>query len=184
MQLCQTYAGKLALLESSIVQKRVLELTNSAGEVIHFLPLKVLELAGEVTTIGEDIFSNRLIDIVVEDIEKLTIVSSDFKLTFTRQEVDFYIKKLREVEGVSHRLVLKVGHSISDLGHPGRLQHLGTPYMTTNMEGDLIWAATVEVNSDLFEWLFALRNDIVILDPTNIKEEFETYCHYRENKGA
>jgi hypothetical protein len=184
MQLCQTYAGKLALIESAIVQKRVLELSNSNQEVFNFLPLRVLELAGEVTVIGEDIFSNRLIDISVEEIEHLVVVSSDFKLTFTLQEVDFYIKQLREVEGSSYRLVLKVGHTISDLGHPGKLQHLGTPYMTTNVDGDLIWAATVEVNIDLFEWLFALRNDIIILDPTNIKDGFENYCHYRENKGA
>ena len=56
---------------------------------------------------------------------------------------------------------------------------MADPYITTNMDGHVIWAASVEVSDELFEWLYELGDKVEILDPTSIKE---TYLQFLQSK--
>ena len=50
------------------------------------------------------------------------------------------------------------------------------------MEGDLIWGASVEVSADLFDWLLTIKDQIEILDPQSVREQFELFCKERDQK--
>ena len=52
---------------------------------------------------------------------------------------------------------------------------MGTPYRTSNMNGDIIWAASVEISEPLMEWLYQVKNNVEILDPAFLKEKFKEY---------
>jgi hypothetical protein len=81
------------------------------------------------------------------------------------------------------RLVLKIHHPGSVNLFPDH-HFLGKPAMVTNGNGDLIWAAYVEPCEALFDWVASLGEDVEILDPTNFKEEFLSYCEEKLRKVA
>ena len=95
--------------------------------------------------------------------------------------VDDFINAIRAVAGSEERMVLKVKNAETvDLRPP--YHFLGNPYMTSNMNGDLIWAASVEMSDDLLEWLYQIKDSVEILDPEHLKDRFEEYQLQRHAK--
>ena len=88
------------------------------------------------------------------------------------------IVAIRAVSGREERLVLKINQEVPVDLNPS-YQFLGHPYMTANADGDFIWAASVEVSSELYDWLISLGDSVEILDPQGLKSEFEKYKEIR-----
>tara|TARA_Y100000748_G_C15098034_1_gene333226 strand:- start:47 stop:298 length:252 start_codon:yes stop_codon:yes gene_type:complete len=58
---------------------------------------------------------------------------------------------------------------------------LGNPFVTTNTEGEFIWAASVEVSNELYKWLATIYSEIDIIDPSSVKEELEHFMEQKES---
>lgn len=153
-----------------------IHIDNKIHEVF---PHKLIMLEGELTIIGEETVDRCLISYTMDEITKIKLNTvNDYIANYSRIEVDEFIMAIRAVSGREERLVLKI-----DQDEPVNLnpayQFMGHPYMTANAEGDFIWAASVEISSELYDWLMSMGNKVEILDPVGIKSEFEKYQEIR-----
>ena len=55
--------------------------------------------------------------------------------------------------------------------------------MTSSTEGDMIWAATIEMCDDIFHWLYMMRDRVEVLDPGHIRKEFAHFCEMKKEKS-
>lgn len=151
--------------------------TLSDERVIDFYPHKVVYLDGGLSIIGEDTRDRSLLTFYVESIEEIEMnEAEEYKANFSSHEVCDFIAAIRAVSGTEERLVLKIVGA-PDLNFKPPFLYLGNPYVTTNPEGEKIWAASVESSPELFEWLYEMRTHIQILDPLSMANEFEDFCH-------
>ncbi len=178
------HAGKIDYFEAMIEQGRCLEVTLNDQSILKFYPRKVIELTGELNVIGEHIEKRCLVDISFSNISTFSETDQDYSSNFSDLAIDDFITNIREIEGSDSRLVLKIDHCLQKIEPPQGFQHLGKTFVTTNGNGDHIWAATVESSVTLMEWLYSMRHVIEILNPQAVKEDYYRYCHYLENKGA
>lgn len=184
MPLLTIHAGKVDFFNNAIKQFKCLEVSIEENKLFKFFPKKVIEFSGEIYAIGEHVEQRCMVDIPLSQLNLCNEVDDKYESIYSEIEINEFIKNLREVEGTALRLVLKIDHSFQNFGLPNGLQHLGKTYMTTNGNGDRIWAATVESSLGLMEWLHSIHSRVEILDPQAIKDDFYRYCHYLENKGA
>jgi hypothetical protein len=52
--------------------------------------------------------------------------------------------------------------------------------MTNSSDGQLIWAATVNINAELLNWLYENREALTIIDPLDFREIFEDFCRQKD----
>ena len=138
-------------------------------------PHKLIMLEGELTLIGEETIDRCLVSYCLDEVSKIKLNSiNEYTMNYSRFEVDEFVMAIRAVSGREERLVLKI-----DQNKPVNLnpdyQFLGHPYMTANSEGDFIWAASVEISSPLYDWIISMGESVEILDPADVRSEFEKY---------
>lgn len=138
-------------------------------------PHKLIMLEGELTMIGEETTDRCLVSYSLDEVSKIKLNNvNDYTPNYSRFEVDEFIMAIRAVSGREERLVLKI-----DQNRPVNLnpsyQFLGHPYMTANSEGDFIWAASVEISSPLYDWIMSMGESVEILDPPDVRSEFNKY---------
>ncbi len=158
---------------------RCVFLDNSSMEI---LPWRVLFMNESIGVIGEDTESKKILSIELSQIKDIEVQDDAYKSMYARLEIEEFIHAMRVVEGSDERLILKIKHGKS-IAMPSDLMFLGHPYTTTNQYGDVIWAASVERSIYLMEWLYSNRDNIEILDPSSIVEEFNEFCT-SEKKAA
>lgn len=145
---------------------------KSIGVFIH----RLVFLEGKLCVIGEDINERCLVYFSVASVKNLEETQENsYVETYSSQEVDDFIEAMRNLVDSEKRLVLKIppgGHIDLNPTH----QFLGRPYITSNMEGDIIWAASIEPSNDLYEWLLSIKDQVEILDPISVKREFLEFC--------
>ncbi len=166
-------------LDQAIVSKRVVKLTFFNHKEVQLYPERIVYLDGTLCLIGEEKFDKTLAYFGLEDIANVEL--SEFEVydsRFTTLEINEFINASRLVNGREERLILKIFAQNNTEFMP-RFHHLGSPFVTANSEGDLIWAATMEVCDPFFEWLYQMRESIEILDPGHIKKEFNLYCEIK-----
>ncbi|MBT3584741.1 MAG: WYL domain-containing protein [Halobacteriovoraceae bacterium] len=181
----QLHSNELTIvnkIEEAIDGHFNLEVGFKAGNQVSAYPHKVVYIDGTLSLIGEDIFDRCLVCFSIDEIGNLDLsTTNDYRVNFSMMEIDDFISALRAVTGNEERLVLKISTSQNlDLKPPHHF--LGNPYVTSNMEGDLIWGASVEVSADLFDWLLTIKDQIEILDPQSVREQFELFCKERDQK--
>lgn len=168
-----------ASLENHIVIVKSVE--GNSGEAY---PHKVVYLDGVLSLIGEDVNDRCLICIDFDSIESChAIADHSYKPNFVTAEIEDFIMAIRSVTGNEERLVLRVS-APEKVNLKPQFHFLGSPYVTTNTEGEFIWAASVEVSDELFKWLESIKDDVEILDPQEVKEEFESYLTQNSQKST
>lgn len=141
-------------------------------------PHRMLYIDGDLTFIGEQTCDRCLVSYRFEDIVGIEDErDKDYTSNFSIPEIDDFIYAIRAVTGNEERLVLKIA-SPEKINLKPEYQFLGNPYMTVNTEGDLIWAASVEVSHKLFSWLKSIKDDIEILDPVELNQKFLEYLEH------
>ncbi|PIK16539.1 WYL domain-containing protein [Halobacteriovorax sp. JY17] len=146
---------------------------------IDFYPRKAVFLEGELCLVGEDYNDRCLIYFNILEINKIKIdLETNYSPNFSSIEINDFISAVRAITGQEERLVLKIISSESVDLRPA-YQFLGNPYVTTNMNGDLIWAASVEPCDELFEWILSIKDHIEILDPSSLKKKYLDYCQIK-----
>jgi hypothetical protein len=165
----------LRLLGESISQGAVITIEAENNNYIKAYPHKVVFLDGVLSLIAEDVNDRCMICMEFSDMLGITPkFEHNYKVNFVSAEVDDFIMAIRSITGNEERLVLRIS-SPEKVNLKPQYHFLGSPYVTTNTEGEFIWAASVEVSSELFRWLDSIKEEIEILDPQEVKEEFENF---------
>ncbi len=167
------------MIQSCLKDNFLLEVELQDHRTIDVYCHRLVYLDGGLSLVGEDSNDRCLVYFNIAEVTKANIsIENGYTHNFSTMEINDFIVAIRAVTGQEERLVLKI-RSQEDLDLKPEYHFLGSPYVTSNMRGDLIWAASVEVSNELFEWLLSIEAHVEILDPTSFKEEFLAYC---ENK--
>lgn len=162
-------------IEESLHRGLVLDLIYHKNRTCSIYPHKLVYLEGELNLIGEDVVDRCLVALPVVDVHNVRFdVTKNYRVNFSSLEVDDFILAMRVVSGNEDRLVLKLkANSDVDLNPP--YHFLGNPYITTNSQGDVIWAASVEVCDDFYAWLHGLGDRVEILDPPHVADGYKSW---------
>lgn len=144
---------------------------------------KVVYIDGVLSLIGEDVNDRCLSCFDINEIESYFLIprgsSRSYRTNFAGAEVDDFISAIRSITGNEKRLVMKVS-SRENVNLSPHFHFLGSPFVTTNSQGDFIWAASVEVSEELYGWLSTIYDNIEILEPVSLREGLEKFM---EKKG-
>lgn len=172
----QDSAGAISIIKTALNEKNTLNFTLSKNINIDIYPHQLVFIDGQLSVVGEEKNDRCLIYFEINTIiDVKSNESSNYIPNFGSVEVNDFVMAIRSVEGAEVRLILKVNSMAENLDLKPEYHLLGNPYITCNMEGDFIWAATVEVSNELFEWLHSIDSFIEILDPEKLKSEYEEY---------
>ncbi|MAF77879.1 MAG: hypothetical protein CME63_03660 [Halobacteriovoraceae bacterium] len=142
---------------------------------------KVVYIDGVLSIIGEETNDRCLTCVDIDEIEAYRIEGgSDYRANYASAEVDDFISAVRAISGNEQRLVMKVSAPEKVNLNPD-FHFLGNPFVTTNTEGEFIWAASVEVSNELYKWLATIYSEIDIIDPSSVKEELEHFMEQKES---
>lgn len=173
-KLSSTHSKYVDIIDEAF-KTEALVLLSIDDKKFEVFPHKLIMLEGELTIIGEETIDRCLISYTLSEVTEVKSNSiNDYVPNYSRFEVDEFIMAIRAVSGREERLVLKIDQNEPVDLNPA-YQFLGHPYMTANADGDFIWAASVEVSCELYDWLMSMDKRIEILDPVGLKSEFEKY---------
>ncbi len=172
-------------IEDGLSRGLIVQLHWGQSKVTSVYPHKLVYLEGELCLVGEDASDRCLVSFPVNDVSSIRFdVTKNYQANFSPIEVDDFILALRVVSGNEERLVLKL-KTASDVDLNPPYHFLANPYITTNSEGDVIWAASVEVCDDFYAWLHGLGDRVKIMDPHHVAEGYgEWLVHQTEHKKA
>lgn len=165
----------ISTIESTLNDHSLIEVRLQDNKVFDLYTHKLVYLDGALSLVGEDCTDRCLVYFNIDEVVDLKkIGASDYRPNFASVEVHDFIFAIRAVSGNEERLVLKIinqdGVDLNPTYH-----FLGNPYITANVEGEMIWAASVEVSEGLYDWLYEMRGQVEILDPQELKEDFDKY---------
>ncbi len=163
-------------LEKAMRENALLLLELKSGKRHTFFIHRWLIFNGHLGIVSEEVKSCSLLFLGLEQIVFWKACRNrDYRANFSSREVECFIHSMREMEDSEVRLILRIKDPGQvDLNHPHHF--LGSPYVTANHEGELIWAASVEMSEALFRWLSSMRGNIEIIDPWELRHKFEEYC--------
>ncbi len=171
-------------IEYNIISRKVINLHLLNGNDCSIFPHRLVYLDGDLSVIGESLTDRTLLYFNLEDIKDVNSLDMIYEPNLSQIEINEFIVHLRLINGKEERLVLKIySQDQSDLLPENH--YLGNPFVTASPEGDMIWAATIEMCDDIFFWLYEMRDRVEVLDPGHIRKEFAHYCELKkESKKA
>lgn len=176
-------SGITAFLEEVILEEKNISIYFADNTKVNVYPHRIVHLDGELSLICESITDNCLTNIPIDTIINCNEYDGEWERVFSKLEINDFISSLRAITDNEIRLVLKVYCRDRFENTPAH-QHFGNPCIITNPNGDHIWAASIEPNNNVFEWLSELGADVEILDPISFKKQFLKYCEEKLKKIA
>ncbi len=167
-------------IDRSIVEKRKLNIELANKKLIELYPIRLVYIDGELSLIGECLGDKILNYFSISEFKNVNLTDQFFESEHSPIEINEFIQSLRVVNGHEERIILKV-YAQDQVNLMPEHHFLGNPFVTSNGEGDLIWAADLELCEDVFQWLYSIKDQVEILDPGHIRKEFSLYC---QNKKA
>jgi hypothetical protein len=129
--------------------------------------------------VGEDIHNKILKFFPISEIRDIDDLNISYEANLSQLEVNEFINDMRIINGHQERLIIKF-HAKAEVDVLPAYHYLHNPYVTTNSEGDMIWAATIEMCDEIFTWLYEMKDHVEILDPGFVKKEFAQYCEFQK----
>jgi hypothetical protein len=170
-------------IDYNIAQRKTINLHFLNNKECLIFAHRLVFLDGVLCVVGESVLDKSLVFFGIEDIMDVSVEDYDYVPNLGQIEINEFIGHIRLINGKEERLVLKV-YSQYEADLLPSYHYLGTPFVTSNTEGDLIWAATIEMCDDVFRWLFSMKDRAEVLDPGHIRKEFAHYCELKkENSG-
>ncbi|MBC7428471.1 MAG: WYL domain-containing protein [Bacteriovorax sp.] len=171
-------------IDYDIVCRKSMKIEFFSHKECSIFPHRMVFLDGILCVVGENINDKMLVYFGVEDIANVTNLESVYEPNLSQLEVNEFIGHLRLINGKEERLVLKI-YSQDQADLLPEHHFLGNPFVTTSTEGDMIWAATLEMCDDIFNWLYKMRDRVEVLDPGHVRKEFSHFCALQsENAGS
>lgn len=172
-------------IEESFAKGQFIVLNFFDLRKIHFYVHQLLFLEEELCLIGEDASTGRLIHYPISKIQDVKIDTvGEYGPQYGELEVNNFLKAIRAVNENEVRLVLKIASDAEDINP--RYHYLGKPFVTSNWNGEKIWAATVEESDYLYQWLLSINERVEIMDPSSVKHGLLNYCkrQLEEEEGS
>lgn len=174
-------------------KENLLKVINEAmikDEKIHFMTHdqkkhdifihKVVYIDGILSVIGEETNDRCLTCVDIDQIKTYQLEQeSHYRANFAVAEVDDFIAAVRAISGNEQRLVMKVTSPDKVNLNPD-FHFLGNPFVTTNTEGEFIWAASTEVSEELYKWLASIYSDITVIDPKEVHDGLESFMEQKD----
>lgn len=146
-------------------------------------PHRLVYLDGILCVVGESLKDKTLVYFGLEDIKNVEVIELAYEANLSQIEINEFISHLRLINGKEERLVLKIYSQYETDLLPSH-HYLGNPFVTSNVDGDMIWAATLEMCEDIYQWLYLMKDRVEVLDPGHVAREFAQYCELKkENSG-
>ena len=146
-------------------------------------PRKIIYLDGDISIVGENIKDGHLQNVHLTQIESIEVEAMAYECIYTLLEVDEFINSIRSMNENAVRLVLKI-YSRDNFSLNFNHMYFDNPCLFSNSNGDFIWAATLEPSQEVYEWLCELGPAVEILDPSDFKRDFISYCENKLKKLA
>lgn len=161
-----------------ICNRKLMKIIFVNSNVCELLPHRLVFLDGILCVVGENLKDKTLCYFAIEDVAEIEELYQQYEPNLSQIEVNEFICHLRMVNGKEERLVLKI-YSQEEADLLPAHHFLGNPFITSNSEGDMIWAASLEMCDDVYHWLWQMRDRVEILDPGHIRKEFANYCELK-----
>jgi predicted DNA-binding transcriptional regulator YafY len=172
----------VSFIEESILEQKVLSLSMDHKQYVLF-PRKLIYIDNQLSLVAESLNEKCLLNIPIENISNIFEQDRQWTQMFTKMEVDDFVSSLRSIHENEIRLVLKI-YNRERFDSQLPVHQFSKACIFTNPDGDFIWAASVEPNHAIHEWLSELGTDIEILDPIQFKKDFLSYCEHKLKKLA
>lgn len=177
-KICNQKRSVLDKIEDAITNNLCLSVDLKDSKSIEIYIHQVVYLDGCLSVVAEDIEEKCLIYFDLTSIESVRLsFNDDYRPTYSAFEINEFISSVRSVIGKEDRLVLKIKNQSKVSLNP-QYHFLGNPFITSNMNGEIIWAASVERSEELYRWLDDIFDYVEILDPQNLVAD---YFRYRAN---
>jgi len=165
--------------EVMIKDEKIHFMTNDHKKIDIFIH-KIVFVDGLLSIIGEDTNDRCLTCLDIDQIKSYHMEGgSHYHANFADAEVDDFIAAVRAISDDEQRLVMKVV-SPDKVNLKPDFHFLGNPFVTTNTEGEFIWAASVEVSKELYKWLASIYSDITVIDPKEVHDGLESFMEQKE----
>ncbi len=166
-------------IQNDIVKTKSIKLHFHKAKDCDIFPHRLVFLDGVICVIGEDVHNKILKFFPLIEISTMEEIQLSYEANLSQLEVSEFINDLRIINGRQERLILKF-HAVGDVDVLPAYHYLHNPYVTSNSEGEMIWAATIEMCDDIYEWLYEMKDQIEILDPGFVRKEFFEYCEFQK----
>lgn len=171
-------------IDFDIVCRKSMKIEFFSHKECSVFPHRMVFLDGVLCIVGENIDDKALVYFGVEDISDVTNLDTLYEPNLSQLEVNEFIGHLRLINGKEERLVLKF-YSQDQADLLPEHHFLGNPFVTSSTEGDMIWAATLEMCDEIFSWLYKMKDRVEVLDPGHVRKEFSHYCSLQsDNAGS
>ena len=173
-------------IDCSIIARNPIQINFLANKQCNVFPHRLVFIEGILCIIGENIEDKMLVYFGIEDIEDvqdLEIFTNNYEPNLSQIEVNEFINHIRLINGQDERLVLKI-YSQDQSELLPKYHFLGNPFVTSSAEGDLIWAATIEICDDVYNWLYKMSDKVEVLDPGHIRKEFSHFCELKKETSG
>ena len=169
-------------LEESIVQSVSCKV-KLEGKSHKILPLRLVTIQDQLHLVYESI-DLRSLDVV--DVNEVSEFEADGRVCesiYGPKEVDSFIKNIRMLDSHEERLVIKI-KEFEHFHKDAKNEFFRNEVMVQNYKGEKIWAASIEPNDNIFEWIFSLGKSIEIISSNLIKKEYLKFCQRKLKKLA
>lgn len=166
-----------------IMQRQPIKIKFFADKECAIFPHRLVFLDGTLCVVGENLHDKTLVYFGVEDILTVDDFAFSYDPNLSQIEVSEFICHLRLINGKEERLVLKI-YSQDEADLLPAHHFLGNPFVTSSVEGDMIWAATIEMCDDIFNWLYKMKDRVEVLDPVHIRKEFAHFCEFKKENSS
>lgn len=170
-------------IDYDISYKRTIKIHFFTDKECVIYPHRLVFLDGVLCVVGESTNDKVLVYFGLEDIKEVEEYKIPYEPNLSQIEVNEFICHLRLINGKEERLVLKIYSQYETDLLPSH-HFLGNPFVTSNTEGDMIWAATIEMCDNIFQWLYSMKDRVEILDPGHIRLEFAQYCELKKESSG
>lgn len=175
LSLCDSLKKKhISLIEESIVKSTRIEMYIEE-KLVPIAPHRLMSISKKLHLVYEIEDQNILDVIEIDEISSMAMSSKKATYVFNSTEIDHFIKNIRDLDYHEERLVLKV-KEFHNFNRELKNEFFRNEVMVQSYGGDHIWAASVEVNDNILNWIFEQGQSIEIISSEYIKKEYLKFC--------
>ncbi|MFZ8934792.1 MAG: hypothetical protein ACO20H_07130 [Bacteriovoracaceae bacterium] len=164
-------------LETSILKGENISIELHDHYKTEICPRRMLFIEDQLSVVGEDVSENCLTYFSLNDVRSFMVMTGkSHEKIYTNIQVNDFISQIRKLSGNESRIILRILSS-NEIEFNPPFHLMENPCLITNYEGQKIYAATVEVCDEFFNWYHEHSDSFEILEPKSLKSSYEDYLN-------